>query len=79
MTEVASTNPSKQELWYCQPAKERTEALSVSNGRLGAMITGGTEQERVQLNEETLWSGGPCDPNTHGGSEASPEIRRLVF
>src|SRR5271157_1133123 len=78
-TEGGSTNPSKLELWYGQPAKEWTEALPVGNGRLGAMVMGGTEQERIQLNEETLWTGAPYDPDTSGGPEALPEIRRLVF
>ena len=79
MTDATPTNTPKQELWYRQPAKEWTEALPVGNGRLGAMVMGGTEQERIQLNEETLWTGGPYDPDTSGGPVALPEIRRLVF
>ena len=75
----ASIKPPKLELWYRQPAKEWTEALPVGNGRLGAMVMGGTEEERIQLNEETLWTGAPYDPTTSGGPEALPEIRRLVF
>jgi alpha-L-fucosidase 2 len=78
-TSGASTKPPKLELWYRQPAKEWTEALPVGNGRLGAMVMGGTEQERIQLNEETLWTGAPYDPTTFDGPEALPEIRRLVF
>ena len=73
------TNPPKLELWYRQPAKEWTEALPVGNGRLGAMVMGGTEEERIQLNEETLWTGAPYDPTTSGGPQALAEIRRLVF
>ena len=46
-------------LWYTQPATEWTEALPIGNGRLGAMVYGGVEQEHLQLNEDTLWSGGP--------------------
>ena len=46
-------------LWYTQPATEWTDALPIGNGRLGAMIYGGIEQEHLQLNEDTLWSGGP--------------------
>ena len=79
MTEGASTNTPKLELWYRQPAREWTEALPVGNGRLAGMVMGGTEQERIQLNEETLWTAGPYDPNTSGGPEALAEIRRLVF
>jgi alpha-L-fucosidase 2 len=66
-------------LWYKQPAQEWTEALPVANGRLGAMVFGKTDEERIQLNEATLWSGGPYDPSTSGGPEALPEIRRLIF
>ncbi len=66
-------------LWYRQPAKEWTEALPVGNGRLGAMVFGGTEHERLQLNENTLWSGGPYDPNNPEALAALPEARRLIF
>jgi len=47
-------------LWYSQPAKEWTEALPVGNGRLGAMIFGDPAQERLQFNEDTLWTGEPA-------------------
>jgi alpha-L-fucosidase 2 len=66
-------------LWYRQPAKAWNEALPVGNGRLGAMVFGDPAEERIQLNEETLWSGGPYDPSRPGGAEALPEIRRLIF
>ncbi|GGH09451.1 alpha/beta hydrolase [Mucilaginibacter phyllosphaerae] len=50
-------------LWYKQPAKEWTEALPLGNGRLGAMVYGGVGEEHLQLNEGTLWSGGPVKAN----------------
>jgi alpha-L-fucosidase 2 len=50
-------------LWYNQPAKEWNEALPIGNGRLGAMIFGRPDTELIQLNEETLWTGGPVDKN----------------
>lgn len=50
-------------LWYNQPASIWTEALPVGNGRLGAMIFGGVDKELLQLNEATLWSGGPVKKN----------------
>ncbi|MBX3053144.1 MAG: glycoside hydrolase family 95 protein [Caldilineaceae bacterium] len=56
-------------LWYAQPALAWNEALPLGNGRLGAMVFGGVEQERLQLNEDTLWSGGPhCydNPQAYG-------------
>ena len=66
-------------IWYDQPAKEWTEALPVGNGRLGAMVFGKTGKETIQLNEETLWTGGPYDASTEGGAEALSEIQELVF
>src|SRR5579872_6617668 len=48
-------------LWYRQPAKLWVEALPVGNGRLGAMIFGGTVHERIQFNEQTVWTGEPHD------------------
>ena len=50
-------------LWYNKPAVVWTEALPVGNGRLGAMIFGKAEEELIQLNEATLWSGGPVKKN----------------
>lgn len=50
-------------LWYKQPAKDWNEALPIGNGRLGAMVFGRVSEELIQLNEETLWTGGPVDPN----------------
>ena len=66
-------------LWYRQPAKEWVEALPVGNGRLGAMVFGGVDQERLQLNEDTLWAGGPYDPVNPNAKEALPEVRQLIF
>jgi alpha-L-fucosidase 2 len=69
----------RHQLWYEQPASVWTEALPVGNGRIGAMIFGGVEQERLQLNEDTLWAGGPYDPVNPQAREALPEVRRLIF
>ncbi len=66
-------------LWYRQPAEVWNQALPVANGRLGAMVYGRTANETIQLNEETLWSGGPYDPVVPGAWNALPEIRRLLF
>jgi alpha-L-fucosidase 2 len=76
---LGPANPAKPILWYLQPAKQWIQALPVGNGRLGAMVFGGTEKERIQLNEETVWSGGPYDPTNPKGSAALPQIRKLVF
>lgn len=66
-------------LWYRAPAETWTEALPVGNGRLGAMVFGGVARERLQLNEDTLWAGGPYDPSSPDALAALPEVRRLVF
>ena len=65
-------------LWYRQPAAQWVEALPIGNGRLGAMVFGGVELERIQLNEDTLWAGGPYDPANPAALGALPEIRRLL-
>ncbi|HEY1663585.1 MAG TPA: glycoside hydrolase family 95 protein [Verrucomicrobiae bacterium] len=68
-------------LWYAAPASltNWTAALPIGNGRLGAMVFGGVERERIQLNEDTLWSGGPYDPVNTNALPALPEVRRLIF
>jgi alpha-L-fucosidase 2 len=66
-------------LWYARPASEWIEALPVGNGRLGAMVFGRTALDRIQLNEETVWTGGPYDPSREVEPGALAEIRRLVF
>jgi len=66
-------------LWYRQPAVKWVEALPLGNGRLGAMVFGGVPQERLQLNEDTLYAGGPYDPDNPGALAVLPEVRRLIF
>ncbi|MEI6890717.1 MAG: glycoside hydrolase family 95 protein [Pontiella sp.] len=67
-------------LWYRQPATMwESEALPVGNGRLAAMVFGGINHERIQLNEETLWDGVPTDYTNPEALEALPEVRRLLF
>lgn len=66
-------------LWYAHPARKWENALPVGNGRLGAMVFGKTDEERIQLNEDTLWSGGPYSSAVKGGAAALPAIQKLVF
>lgn len=66
-------------LWYDRPASRWTEALPVGNGRIGAMVFGGISEERLQLNEDSLWTGGPYDPVNPEARAALPEVRRLIF
>ncbi len=66
-------------LRYAAPAERWTEALPVGNGRLGAMVFGGVELERLQLNEATLWSGGPREWNNPQAKQVLPEVRAAIF
>jgi alpha-L-fucosidase 2 len=66
-------------LWYEAPAKIWEEALPIGNGRLGAMVFGGTAEERLQLNESTLWGGMPRDYSNPDAGQHLAELRRLIF
>jgi alpha-L-fucosidase 2 len=92
-TGSAAPPSSLQSLWYRQPAADRpltprptgrgaspewVRALPVGNGRLGAMVFGGVIHERLQLNEDTLWAGGPYNPVNPDAKDALPEVRRLL-
>ncbi|MCL4793851.1 MAG: glycoside hydrolase N-terminal domain-containing protein [Bryobacteraceae bacterium] len=66
-------------LWYRQPARSWNEALPVGNGRLGAMVFGGVESERLQLNEDSLWEGFPRDTVNPQALDALPRVRELLF
>ncbi|MFC4098231.1 glycoside hydrolase family 95 protein [Paenibacillus xanthanilyticus] len=65
-------------LWYTRPAGTWNEALPIGSGRLGAMIFGRTSEERIQLNEDSVWSGGPMDRNNPDALRHLPEVRRLL-
>jgi len=65
-------------LWYTQPAAKWTEALPIGNGRMGAMVFGGTASERIQFNEDTLWTGQPHDYARPDAATHLAEIRRLI-
>ena len=66
-------------LWYRQPAARWTEALPIGNGRLGAMVFGGVVEERLQINEDTVWTGEPREYQHEGALRVLPELRRLLF
>jgi alpha-L-fucosidase 2 len=66
-------------LWYPAPAQLWEEALPIGNGRLGAMVFGGALQERIQLNENTIWAGSPNRNDNPEALEALPEIRKRIF
>ncbi|GAB3980596.1 glycoside hydrolase family 95 protein [Actinoallomurus acanthiterrae] len=71
------TNPLR--LWYRRPAKEWLEALPIGNGRIGAMVFGGVDSEKLQLNEDSIWAGSPHDYDSPDALANLPEIRRLVL
>ena len=80
----AKTMPEKElnpslTLWYDKPASAWTEALPVGNGRIGAMIYGGTQTDTIQFNEETLWSGQPHDYANPGAHEYFGKLRELLW
>ncbi|MGN1106481.1 MAG: glycoside hydrolase N-terminal domain-containing protein, partial [Huintestinicola sp.] len=70
-------NPSK-ELWYTRPAANWDEALPVGNGRMGAMIFGKPEDELLQLNEDSIWSGNFRNRNNPKAYDNLEKIRRLI-
>lgn len=69
----------KRRLWYNQPAREWNEALPIGNGRIGAMIFGGTAEDKLQLNEDSVWYGGPRDRNNEDALPHLPELRGLIL
>ena len=77
--EYGISQEQELKLWYNKPASKWTEALPIGNGRIGAMIFGGIEQDRIQFNEETLWTGEPRNYNRPGASKSLDTIRQLLF
>ena len=71
-------NDSAMTLWYTKPAAEWVEALPVGNGRLGAMVFGGPACERLALNEDTLWAGGPRQWDNPDAFGILPRVRRVL-
>jgi alpha-L-fucosidase 2 len=76
---TAGLPSSDLRLWYRQPAAAWRESLFIGNGRLGGAVWGGVQQERIDLNEDTLWSGEPYENINTNGLPALPEIRRLLL
>jgi len=78
-TDQSSEFDDSHVLWYEQPAEEWIEALPIGNGRFGAMIFGNPTNERIQLNEDSLW---PADDNwglADGGPEDLEKVRQLLL
>jgi alpha-L-fucosidase 2 len=72
-------NDPELKLWYNKPAVAWEEALPLGNGKTGAMVFGGLVTERLQLNDNTLWSGYPEAGNNPNGPTVLPQVRQAVF
>ncbi|MGE5359691.1 MAG: glycosyl hydrolase family 95 catalytic domain-containing protein [Bacteroidales bacterium] len=79
VSSVAARPAGRLLLWYRAPARDWYQALPIGNGRLGAMVFGGVADELLQLNEDTLWAGGPKDVANPDALKALPEVRKLLF
>ncbi|MBE5782378.1 MAG: glycoside hydrolase family 95 protein [Clostridiales bacterium] len=66
-------------LWYRQSAQEWVEALPLGNGRLGAMVYGGAKNEKIALNEDSLWSGYPKNTNEEGSNRYFRQAQQMIL
>ncbi|MBN1581761.1 MAG: glycoside hydrolase family 95 protein, partial [Anaerolineae bacterium] len=71
--------PAELVLWYREPAAQWVEALPIGNGRLGAMVYGGIVQERLQFNEDMVWTGKPHNYAHPGAAAHFPSLRDMMF
>jgi alpha-L-fucosidase 2 len=71
--------PSAMKIWFGKPAETWNDALPVGNGRLGAMVFGGIEKERLELNEESVWTGEPRWDANPDALKNLPKVRQLLF
>ncbi|HYC70728.1 MAG TPA: glycoside hydrolase family 95 protein [Opitutaceae bacterium] len=78
LTLTLGTFAAPPTLWYAQPAAKWEEALPVGSGRLGAMVFGGAVEERIQFNEDTLWTGRPHNYVRAGSADVVPQVRQLL-
>src|SRR6478752_4048120 len=73
-----SVTPDTQ-IWFDAPAANFTESTPLGNGRLGAMMFGGVDEERIVLDENSVWSGSRQDADREDAYKVLPEIRRLLL
>ncbi len=79
-SEGLQSPPNASTLWYTRPAKNWDEALPLGNGRLGVMVFGRVDQELLQLNEQSLWTGGPVNPDPNPKApDFLPLVRKALF
>jgi alpha-L-fucosidase 2 len=74
-----NSTPSETTIWFAAPASNFTESSPLGNGRLGAMMFGGVDEERVVLNESSVWSGSPQDADRPDAFKVLPEIQNLLL
>ena len=74
-----SSQNNDLKLWYDTPASQWTDALPLGNGRLGAMVFGTPAQERIQINEETIWGGGPHNNVNYAAKDGLDKIRQALW
>ena len=81
LAQAAAALPGSPEttIWFDAPANDFTSSSPMGNGRLGAMMFGGVDQERIVLNESSVWSGSPQDADREDAYKVLPEIRRLLL
>src|SRR5579864_1924861 len=75
----ANTFAPETAIWFDKPAVNFTESTPLGNGRLGAMMFGGVDEERIVLNENSVWSGSHQDADRPDAYKALPEIQRLLL
>ncbi len=78
-TAAAETLDSSSSVWFAAPGKSFHESSVIGNGRLGAMDFGGVEEDRIVLNESSMWSGGPYEANKYDAFKCLPEVREKLF
>ena len=79
MSLSCSSQNDELKLWYDAPANQWTDALPLGNGRLGAMVFGTPAQERIQINEETIWGGGPHNNVNYAAKDGLEQIRTALW
>ena len=79
MSLTCCSQTEELKLWYDAPARQWTDALPLGNGRLGAMVFGTPAQERIQINEETIWGGGPHNNVNYAAKDGLEEIRQTLW
>ena len=78
LTVISASAQQDLKLWYNKPSANWNEALPIGNGRLAAMVFGNPGLERIQLNEETVWAGGPHNNVNPDSKQIIPQLRKLI-